>query len=216
VFSGAAGKDNQAMRLLILFGFLICQGAVAGAQSPPTAQGPPGLEVVKYSWSKERIDWEKDPFGGAVENFQDMRRRVVDQRRLERARAGGVAGQDTKIEREMRSEEVIKARERAAPARYAFLYKVSVKNGSAKTIKEIDWDYVFTDAVTGQELDRREFTGVEKISPGKSKELSFLVSTPPTKTISAHTLNKKERDGLKEEVVIVRVTYEDGTVWQRP
>lgn len=190
------------------------RAATAAAAADAAEQTPSGVEVVKYSWSKDRIGWEGDPFGGTVENFDDMRRRRVDERRLERARAGGIPGEASKIEREMRSEQVIKARP-PKPPRYAFTYKLSVRNTGAKAIKEIDWDYVFFDAATGQELDRREFTGVEKIAPGKTKELAFLVGTPPTNLISAHSLGKNEREGLREEVVLVRVLYDDGTVWQR-
>lgn len=188
--------------------------AVAAANADAPAPSASGVEVIKYSWSKDRIAWESDPFGGAVESFDDIRRRNADVRRIERARATGNAAEAAKIEREMRSEQVIKSRP-PKPPRYAFTYKLSVRNTGQKAIKEIDWDYVFFDAATGQELDRREFTGVEKIAPGKSKELVFLVGTPPTNKISAHALGKNERTGLREEVVLVRVLYEDGTVWQR-
>ena len=34
--------------------------------------------------------------------------------------------------------------------------------------------------------------------------------------VSVHALDKRERAGLNEQVVLVRVLYEDGTVWQRP
>ena len=201
-----------------------CAAAAARAQSPAadaanasaaSAQPAPGVEVVKYSWSKDRIGWEADPFGGPVDSFDDIRRRNADTRRVERAKALGNMAEAAKVEREMRSEQVIKARPPKAP-RYAFTYKLSVRNTGAKAIREIDWDYVFFDAATGQELDRREFTGVEKIAPGKNKELVFLVGTPPTNRISVHALGKGERTGLREEVVVVRVLYEDGTVWQRP
>lgn len=190
--------------------------AAAGAQSPAattaTAGAPPAVEVVRHSWSKERIDWEGNPFGGTIENFADVRRRMVDQRRLERARASGNNAEVSKVEREMRADEIIKSRP-SKPARYAFSYKLSVRNTGAKTIKEIDWDYVFLDAATGQELDRREFTGVEKIGPGKTKELAFLAPTPPTQTISVHALGKNEREGLREAIVVVRILYTDGTLW---
>ena len=62
---------------------------------------------------------------------------------------------------------------------------------------------------------RREFTSEEKISPGKSKELSFFITTPPAQRISIYALDKKERDGLDGHVVVVRVLYDDGTVWER-
>jgi len=174
-----------------------------------------GVVVLKQSWSKERINWEGDPFGGAVENFDDVRRRQADQRRVERARASGNSAEAAKVEREMRSEQVIKSRP-PAPPRYAFLYKISLRNESTKAIKEIDWDYVFTDSVTGEEVGRREFTGVEKIAPGKSKELSFMTPAAPAQRISVYALDKRERAGISEQVVLVRVRYEDGTEWKKP
>ena len=207
-------------RLSLCLLLLSCACAAARAQSPaaggaaPAAQSPPGVEVIKYSWSKDRIGWEGDPFGGPVENFDDIRRRNADLRRIERARATGNPAEAAKVEREMRSEQVIKARP-PQPPRYAFTYKLSVRNTGGKAIREIDWDYVFFDAATGEDLDRREFTGVEKIAPGKSRELVFLVPTPPTNRISVHSLGKKERTGLREQVVLVRVLYDDGTSWQR-
>ena len=100
------------------------------------------------------------------------------------------------------------------PPRYAFRYKLSVQNAGPKAIKEIDWDYVFTDAVSGEELGRREFTSTEKIGPGKRKELSVLVSSPPIQRISVYTLGKGERDGLAEQVIVARILYDDGTTWQ--
>ena len=220
-------------RVLALCCLTLWMGATASAQTPATTAAtttatttttvaaatapaaPPDLVVLKHSWSKERINWESDPFGGPVETFNDMRRRQADQRRIERARASGNTAEASKVEREMRSEQVIRARP-PAPPRYAFLYKISVRNEGPKAIKEIDWDYVFTDAVTGEEVGRREFTGVEKIAPGKSKELSFTTPAPPARRISVHALDKRERAGLNEQVVLVRVLYEDGTVWKRP
>ncbi len=206
-------------RVLALCCLTLWAAAAASAQSPaaPTTAtaATPGVVVVKHAWSKERINWEGDPFGGPVETFEDVRRRQADQRRIERARASGNTAEAAKVEREMRSEQVIKARP-PAPPRYAFLYKISVRNEGPKAVKEFDWDYVFTDAVTGEVVGRREFTGVEKIAPGKSKELSFMTTSAPAQRISVHALDKRERAGLNEQVVLVRVLYEDGTVWQRP
>ena len=203
------------MRSSFLIVLILCLGGAGQAQSPAASTDAPDLAIVKYSWMKDRLNWEGDPFGGTVESFDDVRRRGVDQRRMERARGEGKTGEAAKIEQEMRSEQVIKARA-PKPPRYAFSYSLSVKNTGQKTIKEIDWDYVFFDAVTGAELGRREFTAVEKISAGKTKQLNFLIRSPPTQSISVQALNKNERDGLTEQVVIMRVLYEDGFVWLRP
>ncbi|HEX6186586.1 MAG TPA: hypothetical protein VFZ40_00785 [Pyrinomonadaceae bacterium] len=198
---------------LCLIALTLALGSGVAAQSPATATEP-SVAIVKYSWSKERIAWEGDPFAGAFESFEDVRRRAVDSRRLERARGSGNAIEVARVEREMRAEQVIKARP-PKPPRYAFVYKVGIKNESDKTITEFDWDYVFFDAATGVEVGRRQFTGVEKIGPGKSKELTFQVSSPPAKTISVYALDKNERRGLSEAVVLVRVAYADGSVWLR-
>lgn len=210
------------MRTLFLCLLFSCSTLVSFAQSPatpppqtlpPPPQGPLDVTVVKHSWSKERINWEGDPFGGTIENFDELRRRMVDQRRVERARAAG--GEATRVEREMRAEQVIKSRP-PAPPRYSFLYKISIKNTGQKTFKEIDWDYVFSDAATGAEVSRREFTAVERLSPGKQKEFTFFSPRPPTHTISVDKLDKRERDAIGEHIVIMRIQYADGSVWQRP
>ena len=191
----------QAPALFLLFACLLIP--TARAQTPAAPGGSPDVEVVKYSWSKERIGWEKNPFGGTGESFGDMRERVSDERRSRSALD----------ERRVREERAAKARP-PDPPRYAFNYKLSVRNAGPKAIKELDWDYVFTDAATGEELGRREFTSAVKIGPGKRKELSVFVSSPPTQRISVHTLGRRERDGLAERVLVVRVLYDDGTAWQ--
>jgi hypothetical protein len=124
----------------------------------------------------------------------------------------------SKFEKEAKADAAIVAAENqnSKPPRYYFLYRTSIKNTSTKAIKEIDWDYVFVDAITGDELDRRQFTSVQNIGPGKQKELTFTLPTPPTRRISVHALDKKERVGIDERVVIVRVKYADGSEWQLP
>ncbi|HEV2830062.1 MAG TPA: hypothetical protein VGW76_20850 [Pyrinomonadaceae bacterium] len=171
--------------------------------------------MMKHGWSKERINWEGDPFGGPVETFDDMRRRMADQRRVDRARGSGNIGEAAKVEREMRSEQVIKARP-PAPARYGFLYRAAVKNLGEKTIKLIDWDYVFLSSDTQVEIGRLQFTTEQKIGPGKSKELNAMSRKPPAPTVSIYALNKNERQGLDGQVVLMRIEYTDKTIWQRP
>lgn len=203
------------MRVFILLLSVLFAASVARAQSPP-APGASGVEVVKYSWNKERIGWEQNPFGGTNENFHQMQFRARAEKRATDAKRSGNSAEAGKLEREAQVATAIvdAERQKKGPARYAFHYKVSVANHGAKAIREIDWDYVFFDAATGQELGRREFTSTEKIDPGKHRELSFLIPSPPTQTISVYSLGKKERVGLLEQVVVVRVLYEDGAVWQ--
>ncbi|MCM3904317.1 MAG: hypothetical protein ND866_21695 [Pyrinomonadaceae bacterium] len=191
------------MRVVAVLFSVLFAAAGACAQTAAPLEGSPDVQIVKYSWSKERIDWEKNPFRGTVEDFKDIPGRITRERR----RSGPVLQ-----EREERAGAAAKARP-PAPPRYAFNYKLSVHNSGPKAIKEVDWDYVFTDPATGEELGRREFTSVEKIGPGKRKELSVFISSPPTQRISVYTLGKRERDGLVGQAIVVRILYDDGTAW---
>lgn len=203
------------MRVVLLLSFLFVAHA-ANAQT--TASEPAEVQLVKFSWSKERMNWERNPFGGPNENFHQMQFRARAEKRVSDAKRSN-SPEASKIEKEAKTDVAIVeaiTNQPSKPPRYYFFYRASVKNVSARTITEVDWDYVFFDAVSGDELDRRQFTSVQSIGPGKQKELSFQLSTPPTRRISVYSLDKKERSGIEERVVIVRVKYADGSEWQMP
>lgn len=183
------------MRVVVTLIAVLFTATVVRAQAATTSQ-PPELQVLKYGWSKGRIAWDKSPFGRRTE--------ISDAR----SRRGSILEEREAREQKARQEKP------AEPPRYAFDYKLTVVNAGSKAIKEIEWDYGFTDAATGEELGRREFTSVEKVGAGKRKELSVMISSPPTRRISAYTLGRNEREGLLEQVIIVRILYDDGTAWQ--
>ena len=196
------------MRPAAIFLVLLCAGIVCAQQ--------PGAEVVKFSWSKERIGWERDPFSGPIENFDETRARQRNERRIEDAKRGNSAEID-KIRREAKADAAnIAVKHKDPPSRYVFVYKTTIKNVSTKAIKSIDWDYVFLERGTENEIGRQQFTSDEKISPGKTKELVVTITKPPTKTISLTALNENERGTLDGRVILVRIDYADGTSWQLP
>lgn len=204
-----------------LVGLLLFAAAVlaTGAQSrlpAGRAADPPDLQVVKFGWSKERLGWERDPFGGPVENFDEMRVRTRNEKRIDDAKRGGSPEVD-RIKRESKADSaILEQRRRRSPPRYGFLYKVTVKNAGTKIIKTLDWDHVFFDSQTKVETGRLQFTGDEKIAPGKRKEFTVFASVPPSQTISVYELNKQERASVGESIVIMRILYADGSIWQRP
>jgi uncharacterized protein affecting Mg2+/Co2+ transport len=174
------------------------------------------LTVVKSGWSKERLGWERDPFSGPVENFDEMRVRARNEKRIDDAKRGGSPEVD-RIRRESKADSaILEQRRRKSPPRYGFMYKVTVKNAGTRAIKSLDWDHVFFDTDTKVETGRHQFTSDEKIAPGKQKEFTVFASLPPAQTISVYDLNKQERASVGEMIVIMRILYADGTVWQRP
>ena len=197
------------MKLAVICLVLLCAGVVC-------AQQQPDVEVVKFTWSKERIGWERDPFSGPIENFDETRARQRNERRIEDAKRGNSAEID-KIRREAKADAAnIAVQHKDPPARYVFVYKTTIKNAGSKVIKSIDWDYVFLERGTENELGRQQFTSEEKIPPGKTKELVVTITKPPTKTISLTALNNNERGTLDGRVILVRIDYADGTSWQLP
>ena len=194
--------------LVVILGFLFLAG-------PVRAQSDLPIELVKFSWTKERLNWEGNPFGGPNENFHQMQFRTRSEKRVSDAKRSN-SPEVGKLEKEAKADAAIVANENqnSPPPRYYFMYRASRKNLSTKQIKEIDWDYIFLDAGTGEELGRRQFTSVQNIGPGKQKDLTFTLPTPPTRRVSVYALDKKERLGLTEKVIIVQVTYADGSIWE--
>jgi hypothetical protein len=172
------------------------------------SQEPAVVEVVKASWSKIRIGWERDPFGGPLENFDEMRSRARNERRV--AQGGG---ERAKLEAKADEANLAKQRDKAPP-KYYFIYKTKIKNNHTSAITQIDWDYVFYERGTENELGRQEFTSDEQIGPGKTKELTVTLTSPPTRTVSVTSLNLEERDRFSERIVLVRVKYADGRIWE--
>jgi hypothetical protein len=211
---GAMTSCSFILTIVFLPTSILC-GHFNTSQSP--TQGTPTVEVIKFSWSKERLNWERDPFAGPVENFDEMRARARNEKRLDDAKRGGGGSGADRIKRESKADEAnLKQQREKGPPRYVFVYKTKIKNNAPTAITAIDWDYVFHDRVTGEELGRRQFASTETVGSGKSRELTFTVSAPPTQRISVYSLDKNERAGLVEEVIIVRVEYSDGTEWVRP
>jgi hypothetical protein len=188
----------------LLFLVLLSAPAVCAQQESS------GVEVVKAGWGKVRIGWERDPFGGPLESFDEMRSRARNERRV--AQGGG-----ERAKREAKADEANLAKQREKnPPRYYFIYKTKIKNTHTAAITQIDWDYVFYEHDTENELGRQQFTSDEQVGPGKTKELTVTINSPPTRTVSVTSLNLEEHDRFSEKIVLIRVKYADGRVWQAP
>jgi hypothetical protein len=205
------------VRTLVIMLFAIASSVAVSAQPAPRSTDAPEVVVVKFSWSKERVGWQADPFGGPLENFDEMRVRARNEKRIQDAKRGGSGAELAKAESDSRTDAVLTAQiHKNKTGRYGFIYKVEIQNSGTKAVKAVDWDYVFLDANTQEELGRRQFSSQEKIAAGKTRELKFFIPTPPTQKVSINSLDKDERANLNEAVVIVRIEYTDGSIWQHP
>lgn len=92
---------------------------------------------------------------------------------------------------------------------YVFRYtaKVSLKNLSAKTIKAVEWNYVFVDPESSKELKRYKFQSKQQIQPNESQTL--------TKDIFFSLKeNTRHLNIGKQKILLARIEYTDGSTWR--
>ena len=104
---------------------------------------------------------------------------------------------------------------RAAKPVDGFAYRAKVHNAGAKVIEVIFWEYQFKELPTSTTMSRRQFLCGVSIKPEKDKELQAFSLSGPRDVVSIEALAKKTGEAGEEKVVINRVEYADGSIWQR-
>lgn len=94
-------------------------------------------------------------------------------------------------------------------------YRVKVQNPAQKAVEVVYWEYQFEETANPSNLTRRQFLCGVQIKGGKEKELQAFGGSGPAGAISAESLANKAANPFAERVVINRVEYADGTIWQR-
>jgi hypothetical protein len=93
------------------------------------------------------------------------------------------------------------------------VFKVVIKNTSAKPIRVIEWDFVYPNCEDGQFVLRHARTSNVKVTPGGQKtimgRLSIGRAPCPGPKVNWDDVRKQERVSIK------RIEYVDGSAWQR-
>ena len=173
-----------------------------------------GVAVLKFSWEKETI--RRRASMASIASQDELVQQSQRDRQLAAARNTNDRLVATRIERENEMRDQANAKANQGRSIEGYRYKVTLRNDGTKTIKSIDWDYVFIDQAAQQLVARHQFTSDETIKPGKTKEVYVLYLIPPVRTVSAERLASKEPLPYTEHVVIARITYSDGSTWLYP
>jgi hypothetical protein len=96
-----------------------------------------------------------------------------------------------------------------------FAYRVKIQNASKKVIEVVFWEYQFKETANPANVARRQFLCGVNIKPDKEKELQAFSVSGPSDVISVGSLANKPENLFEEKVVINRVEYADGSIWQR-
>jgi hypothetical protein len=98
------------------------------------------------------------------------------------------------------------------PASKIYVYRLQVKNASAKVVKGFAWEY--QPSTEPDPLDRQFFC-VVKTKPNESKEIELFSPLAPSRVIDAAKAGDKSAKSSDAGVIINKIEYMDGSIWQR-
>ena len=204
------------MRTLLLLPILLMPFSTL--QEPASPADGSALSVLGHKWTKSRQVVERPDAHGpgpaqamipANKNFE-RNRRINDPAGVRDPNADTIDGRSAALEKSVR--------EARAPKRDevdGFAYRVKVRNAGAKVVEVLFWEYRFEEAADASNVARRQFLCGVNIKPGKDKELQAFSVSGPKAAISAESLAKMAENPYREKVVVNRIEYADGTIWQR-
>jgi len=184
------------------------------AQTPVLTNSP--LTVTSFKWTRARRTIEAREAEG-----NSPQREMIPQNRIfaRTARVNDPAGSrdpnaDTIDGRSAALEKsVAEARAPKPKPMDGYAYRVKVQNASTKLVEIVFWEYQFQDPSNPDSVARRQFLCGVNIPAGKGKELEGFSLSGPSDVVDVKTLDSGA--AFKENVLINRIEFSDGTIWQR-
>jgi hypothetical protein len=174
------------------------------------------LKVTSYKWSHARQKIELPPAQGTVPPAQQMipqnrnfarNARINDPQGVREPNADTVDGRSAALEKS-----VADSRTPQSKIMDGFAYRIKVQNQSTNVVEIVFWEYQFQDPAQPDLVARRQFLCGVNIAGGKGKDLEGFSLSGPSDVINVNTL---ANNTFKETVLINRVEYSDGSIWQR-
>ena len=184
--------------------------------TPATSPSP--LTVSSFKWSRARQKVETPPVEGNAparamipqnRNFA-RNARVNDPQGVRDPNGDTVDGRSAAIEKSIAESRVPESK-----TMDGFAYRVKVQNQSANVVEIVFWEYRFQDPAQSDLVTRRQFLCGVNIPGGKGKELEGFSLSGPSDVINVKTLESNAANPIKENVLINRVEYSNGSIWQR-
>jgi hypothetical protein len=200
------------MKTLLLLSLLL--SLLIPVQTPVLTNSP--LTVTSFKWSRAR----REIVVPEVEGNAPQRAMIPQNRLFERNRraneppgnrdpnADTIDGRSAALEKS-----VAESRSPKPKPMDGYAYRIKVENTIKKVVEIVFWEYQFQDPSNAESVARRQFLCGVDIQSGKSKELEGFSLSGPSEVVDVKTLNSGA--AFKENVVINRIEYSDGTIWQR-
>lgn len=201
------------MKLLLFLPLLLF---IVPQQSAPSENSQ--VEVISYKWEKSRRVISLSQGSAMVPPVSAMN--ASNKNFARNVRANDPAGvrdpnADTLDGRSAAMEKSVQeARAPESKSVDGFAYKVRVQNKAVNAVEVLFWEYEVIDPSNSTSLTRHQFICGVNIIPNGKKELEGFSLAGPSNVINVDTLSKKDSQ-FQEKVLINRIEYADGTIWQR-
>jgi len=184
----------------------------------PQAQDTSSLVVVSFKWSKTKQTEDKievpnnAPAPAMIPQNKNFARNV----RANEPPGNRDPNQDTIDGRSAALERSVQeSRVRQPKTIDAYSYKIKVQNPTSQAVNILFWEYQFIDRSNPQNVTRRQFLCVANLKPGQQKEIQALSLNGPTDVVNIESLANNGANPFSEKIVINRIEYGDGSIWQR-
>ena len=200
------------MKTLLLLSLLL----IFVSQSQiPTNEGSP-LTVTSYKWARARkavpattVEGDSPQRAMIPQNKNFSRNaRINDPQGVRDPNGDTLDGRSAAIDKS-----VAESRSPQADPVDGYVYRIKVQNTINKQVEAVFWEYRFSDPADPKLMSRRQFLCGVNIPGGKGKELEGFTRSAPSDVVDVKTLESANK--FTETVLINRIEYADGLVWQR-
>jgi hypothetical protein len=168
------------------------------SQTPQTINDVSPLVVLKFSWERSRLEHP------GAERYTSI------------PTASSRPGAKTTEEQsaELRSVEIDAARDAATRPVVGYLLKVKIKNMDTKMIRAFFWEHQSRGTRLNEIVRRQFFCGI-KLKAGRDSNIEAFSPSMLSGVVNAKELEKSSSHP-NETIVVNRIEYSDGSIWQRP
>ena len=200
------------MKILLLLSLLL--SLFIPLQTPVLSNSP--LTVTTFKWTRARRTIETPEVeGNAPQRAMIPQNRIFERNRRANEPPGNrdpngdtVDGRSAALEKS-----VAESRAPKPKPMDGYVYRIKLQNTTTKQVEVVFWEYQFQDPANPESVARRQFLCGVNISAGKGKELEGFSLSGPSDVVDVKTLNAG--GAFKENVVINRIEFADGAIWQR-
>lgn len=200
----------------VLFLFLMLFSLITFGQTPKPASDSAPMSISSFKWTRARQKVDSHEAAVSVPERQviPQNKNFARNARINEPRGARDPNQDTLDGRSAAMEKSVQeSRNPKAEPRDGYSYRIKVKNSATQVAEVVFWEYQFYDAANPNLVARRQFLCGVSIRPDKEKDLEGFSLSGPSDVVSVAALADKSR--FKESVLINRIEYADGSMWQR-